>query len=52
MNRYKCLKCGFVSDYQAFVDDYYFDEEADDEIAILKCPNCNNDDEEQIIDYD
>jgi DNA-directed RNA polymerase subunit RPC12/RpoP len=47
----KCLTCGFESeDSQDFIIDYRWDDEADDELSVLRCPNCGEDDENKIED--
>ena len=49
---YECLQCGNKGSFQSFVYDYFFDTELDDEVAALKCPNCGEDDEEQIVEIE
>ena len=49
---YKCLACNHEDDYQSFVYDYTFDNELDDEVAVLVCPNCGNADEALIVELD
>lgn len=48
MALHKCSTCGFVADFQDFVVDYVWSDEDDDEIAVLKCPQCGEDDENKI----
>ena len=54
-DNYKCLECGHVADYMEFVFDYRFDWDIDDEVAVLKCPKCGNeewDDDEQFVEVE
>jgi len=49
---YRCLNCGHEADDQTFIYDYIYDCDVEDEVSVLKCPKCGNDDEESIIEID
>ena len=49
---YKCNVCGFVGELKDFDIDYCYDVEEEDEVMLIYCTNCGNDDQEEIVDID
>jgi hypothetical protein len=52
MSKYMCLVCKFINDFYEFVTDWVWSDKENDEVPILKCPKCGNDDEEKIKEID
>jgi hypothetical protein len=44
----KCLMCGYDDDYNGFLYDY----DENGEVIGLRCPECNNDDPDEIVNED